>query len=289
MRIDEKILNEYLNYIKLNLKITTYRKNSLKFKKYIFAYFKGYLIKDLNVRNVCSWKMYINTFDFKYNYKANLFYILTSFFDFLEKFYNLPKNYARIEKNFHNDNNNIVGSYWTIDEFNRFIKQVDDKKLNILFRLLYFSGMRKGEVLALKWSDVDFTNKKIIINKNITKKRELISPKTSTSNRIISINESIVNDLFKIKSNIDEFIFDISFTTLTRKKDYYCDLANVKRIKIHEFRHSHAIYLYTNDIPLDEISRRLGHSKISITTDTYLRYLPRDENKVIELLNSTNL
>ena len=82
------------------------------------------------------------------------------------------------------------------------------------------------------------------------------------------------------------FIFNISFSQLKRKKDYYCDISGIKLIKIHEFRHSHAILLYQNSVPIDEISSRLGHSKISITTDIYLKYMPRNEKRVSNFLNT---
>ena len=89
------------------------------------------------------------------------------------------------------------------------------------------------------------------------------------------------------------FIFggndSISFTTLERKKNYYCKLAKVKQIKIHEFRHSHACLLFKNKIEIEDISYRLGHSSISMTMDTYLKYLPKNEKRVISTLNQLRL
>ena len=145
--------------------------------------------------------------------------------------------------------------------------------------------MRKGELLALKWEDIDFINKTISINKTITREHEIQMPKTHTSNRIISISDNLINELSKLKRD-SEFIFDISFTQLKRKKDYYCNLSGVKQIKIHEFRHSHACLLFTNKIEIEDISYRLGHSNISMTMSTYLKYLPRNEKRVVNLLNS---
>ena len=122
----------------------------------------------------------------------------------------------------------------------------------------------------------------------ITRTHKINAPKTRTSNRIISIDNILANELKEYMEdyNINNNLFEISFSTLKRKKDYYCDKAHVKRIKIHEFRHSHACLLFKNDVPIDEISYRLGHSRISITTDTYLKYLPKQEKRVISTLNS---
>ena len=84
----------------------------------------------------------------------------------------------------------------------------------------------------------------------------------------------------------NELIFSISFTQLKRIKDKYCKLANVKQIKIHEFRHSHACLLFQNNVEIENISNRLGHANISMTMNTYLKYLPKNEKRVIKLLDS---
>ena len=109
--------------------------------------------------------------------------------------------------------------------------------------------MRKGELLALTWNDINEYNNLIFINKTITKNHEIQTPKTKSSNRIIQINSNLMKELINIKPlNIydNELIFSISFTQLKRIKDKYCKLANVKQIKIHEFRHSHACLLFQN-------------------------------------------
>lgn len=69
-------------------------------------------------------------------------------------------------------------------------------------------------------------------------------------------------------------------------KNYYCKKANVKQITIHEFRHSHACLLFKNNVPIEDVSHRLGHSTISMTMDVYLKYLPHNEKRVISTLNS---
>lgn len=282
----ENALIEYFNYSKLNLKISTYVEQERKINKYILPFFKGKYINDIDLIDIINWKKTILDHNFKYNYNSFLYYSLTSIFDFLIKYYNVNKNYARIEGNFKNNDINNNGNIWSINEFNKFISVINNKKDILLFKMLYFTGLRKGELLALKWSDIDFINNTININKTITREHTILSPKTNSSNRIISIPINLINELYKLKPKNDEFIFKLSFTSLKRKKDNYCKLSNVKQIKLHEFRHSHACYLYLNGIDIKDISSRLGHSDIHTTMKIYLKNLPKDEKRVIKLLNS---
>lgn len=278
-------IEEYFKYSKTIYKKSNYYEQNRKILKHILPYFKDKNIYEIGISDIVSWKISIEKNNYSYNYKSYLYYALSSIFDFLVKYYNLDKNYARLEGNFKNNEINKNGNIWTIEEFNQFINSIDDDYYKILFKLLFFTGMRKGELLALKWEDIDFNNKTISINKTITRNHELQTPKTQTSNRIISISDNLINELSKLKHD-HEFIFYISFTQLKRKKDYYCNLSGVKQIKIHEFRHSHACLLFTNKIEIEDISYRLGHSNISMTMSTYLRYLPRNEKRVVNLLNS---
>lgn len=278
-------IEEYFKYSKIKLKKSNYEEQKRKILKHILPYFKDKNIYDINLVDIVSWKMYIEEQNYKYNYKSYLYYALVSIFDFFVKYYDIDKNYAKLEGNFKNKDIKQKGNIWTIDDFNIFINNVDDEFYKILFNFLYFTGMRKGELLALKWEDIDFKNKTIFINKTITRNHEIQTPKTNSSNRIISISNNLINDLKKLNHN-NEFIFNISFTQLERKKNYYCSIAGVKQIKIHEFRHSHACLLFQNKIEIEDISYRLGHSSISMTMSTYLKYLPRNEKRVVKLLNS---
>lgn len=283
----EDAINEYLEYVKLKRKKNTYLTIERKLNKHFNPFFKNIFIEDITVKDYLNWQLDINKQDFKYNHKSSLHYAVSGFYDYLSKFYGI-ENIARKVGNFKNNDVASDGNIWTIDEFKQFIKWVDDEYYKLLFELLYFTGLRKGEALALKWEDINFYTHTLSINKTITRTHELQTPKTRTSYRLITLDEYMINNLRKLyKNNNHDFIFkSITFTTLLRKKNKYCKLAGVKQIKIHEFRHSHACLLFMNDVPIDEISHRLGHSKISITTDTYLKYIPIKEKRVINTLNS---
>ena len=116
----------------------------------------------------------------------------------------------------------------------------------------------------------------IDINKTIDEHgtREIGTPKSINSYRKIKIDKKLYNHLIKYNSeNYDYFIFgglkSLAPTTINRYKEKACIKANLRKIKLHEFRHSHASLLINNNILIHEILKRLGHSDISITLNTY--------------------
>lgn len=283
----EEATENYLKFVKLKKKKNTYLTIERRFRKHIEPFFNNIFIEDIKANDYLKWQLEIDKLEFKYNYKSSLHYTFTDFYNYCSLFYNVD-NIAKKVGNFKNNDVIEEGNIWTIQEFNTFISVVDDEYYKILFELLYFTGMRKGEVLALTWKDINFYTNTLTINKTITRNHELQTPKTKSSNRIITLDDYIIENLknlYKFKTN--DLIFEhITFSNLLRKKNYYCKLSGVKQIKIHEFRHSHACLLFINNVPIDEISHRLGHSKISITTDIYLKYIPTKEKRVISTLNS---
>lgn len=172
----------------------------------------------------------------------------------------------------------------------------------MFFRLLYFTGIRLGEALALTWKD--FSGNDICINKSLSKvykenERVINPPKTPNSNRFIQLDDNTKKELLTLKEKalhtynykIDNlFIFGgikpLSRTTLKRYKDKYSKLANVPNIKFHNFRHSHATLLSSGNIPPSAISSRLGHSDINVTFKTYTHLFKNDEVKSLNFLNS---
>ena len=77
----------------------------------------------------------------------------------------------------------------------------------------------------------------------------------------------------------------LSPSTIGRKKSKYCEKANVKKIRIHDFRHSHASLLLSKNVPITVISKRLGHSDIDLTLNIYSHMIPKDEDKAVNILN----
>lgn len=180
----------------------------------------------------------------------------------------------------------------TEDQFKFFIKEFENNVvLYALYTVLFYQGLRQGEALALTYNDIDFTNKKMKINKTYTGKINsayktqdyyITSPKTKNSNRIIPIHKNALEALKMLLAyykQFDEFknswfvfggAYPMSETTITLNKDKAFAKTGIDRITIHQFRHSCASYLFDHGADPVSVQHFLGHSKLSTTMDIYV-------------------
>jgi len=297
-----ELWDNYNSYIKLKLKKQSYRKIASKFKNHIIPYFSKYRIDKINSRIYTDWQIKIEQNGYSYKYLSSLHGAMVTILNYGIKFYDLEYNIASKVGNF--SKKNIKPSrvdFWTYEEFKKFIDCVEEIDYNTFYKTLFFTGMRQGEALALTWKDIQ--DGYIDIYKTIAKEKEdekhiINTPKTKSSIRKIRIDNNLINDLNNLKEHYkriidfsdDWFVFGgiepLSPTTIGRKKDNYCVKAGVKKIRIHDFRHSHASLLLSKNVPITVISERLGHSDINMTLNTYSHMIPKDEDKAIYALET---
>lgn len=201
--------------------------------------------------------------------------------------------------------------YYTADEFKKFIeeaKKIYQKKndlrtggLYIFFLLAYYTGMRKGEINALRWSDIE-DERYIWVRRSIAQKLKGESwvetpPKNQSSVRRIQMPEILLGALSEHKESQEragrwsEALFicggpaPIPDTAIENANKLYGQLAGVKHITIYEFRHSHASLLCNAGVNIKEIARRLGHSNVEITLKTYSHLYQKEEERAVAVLN----
>ena len=198
---------------------------------------------------------------------------------------------------------------WSIDEVNNFLKASKRERQYLAFILAVYTGMRRGEILGLKWSDIDFENKRIRVNRSLsytTKRGYLFTAlKTKKSKRQIPITEKVLNELRRHKSIQEEWkklvgdlyqdqdlIICTNYGTeqnpqnLIRTMKRIIKAANVRSIRFHDIRHTHASILIAKGVDIVNISARLGHANPKITLEFYAHLLPDSTSEVAEVFHS---
>ncbi len=289
------VYDDYIVYARQHQKEQSFTTLKYKFDLYVLPYFKDKYLEDITSKNILEWKDYILSFNYSNNQNKSLYYILSGFFEYCKTFYNFDKSIFSNVGCFKTKYETNKYDFYTLKEFKSFIKCVDDEIYKQFFNLLFFTGLRPGEAMALQFKDLH--NGYISINKTISShgKRNIGTPKSVTSKRDVKLDKVLEKDLLKLKRlyipyNDDLFIFGgtkpLSPTTINRRKKKACEKAKLREITLHQFRHSHATLLIKNGIMINEVSRRLGHSKTSVTLDIYSHTDLTQEKRVFKILNS---
>lgn len=202
------------------------------------------------------------------------------------------------------------GNFLTKEELKEFLKLAQTATLSYFFPLVHlmsYTGLRQGEALALKWSDIDFENKKITVDKTATRikeKQTLQTPKTKNSKRVISIDPTTLSILKSWKKDQIKIYFkngkhfegDDNFIFTNERGDWVhihnfiryfkCFIADhkLKPITPHGLRHTHASLLFSAGVEPKNISDRLGHSTVQITLDLYTHITEEQRTDTVEKL-----
>lgn len=189
----------------------------------------------------------------------------------------------------------------TLDEIDLILKQTKGHIRNFL-GIAFFTGARSGEILALKWEDIDFVTDTISINKTIAE-GYINSPKTNSSNRDI---EMLPEAKKFLKAQQLETGLKNSFVFLNKRDEYYGSNTHfydhfqklLKRLgleqrSLHNTRHTFASMMLNNNIDSLWVSNTLGHENLNITLSIYTHYMPKKQKMVIDFLekrykNGTN-
>lgn len=202
------------------------------------------------------------------------------------------------------------GNFLTKEELREFLKLAQTAALSYfspLVHLMSYTGLRQGEALALKWSDIDFENKKITVDKTaarIKEKQTLQTPKTKNSKRVISIDPTTLSILKSWKKDQIKIYFkngkhfegDDNFIFTNQRGDWvhihnfipyfkrFVTDHKLKPITPHGLRHTHASLLFSAGVEPKNISDRLGHSTVQITLDLYTHITEEQRTDTVEKL-----
>jgi integrase len=291
------LVENYMEDMSHRLKPTTMgnKKNIIDTK--VLPYFKNLKICDIDALKIRKWQNeMISSKDddgnpFSQTYLKTINNQMSAIMNYAVRHYHLRSNPCRTAGSMGKSKAGKM-LFWTHDQYNAFIATEKKSAYKLAFDILFYSGIREGELLALTPSDV-LDSKKLSINKNfatVDSTDLVLIPKTSKSFRDVPIPDFLYNDINDYILRLggiqpEDRIFYFKKTALQKEIKRGAKEAGVPLIRVHDLRHSHASLLINMDVSIFEISERLGHESVKTTMDIYAHLYPEKERQLIDKLN----
>lgn len=268
--------------------------------------------KDYSIEHFEAWKKKLNSKpNLSTAYKNDLLKFWRSILNYGMKWYGFDfMPVYRKMTNFNNPNElKKEMDFYTFEEFKQFISNIDDLRWICFFETLYYCGLRRGEARGLTWDNIDFKNKRLSVTKQVISMGEnsktwyIGNPKTKDSYRIIPMCDLLVEHLQEYYNEVSKyrnfhnkfFVFGegagvepFSPSTARYQKRKYAELAGLKEIRLHDFRHSCASLLINSGANVTMVAKYLGHSKIDETLNTYSHMFQSALDNVLNIINTLN-
>lgn len=304
------VFNKWLEYKLKKVKITTWYKIEKALKKHILEYFKSYKLHCIKEKDINSFSYELKNKKLSIRYINRILGYLQEILSYASVNYGYNIKISNNITKFRDDSpkENLKDSetnFLTLDEFEKLIINTDDEYYELIYTFFYKTGIRLGEFLSLKWKDVDFINKTIKINKSLSKDCPqkgtiIVKPKTNNSIRLVDIDDELTTMLLKYQEtqkkiygyNENWFIFggikEMSPTTMRRYLAKHLKKANIKKITIHGFRHSHVSLLINLGCDSRDVAERIGDT-VQVVEKTYYHMFPKKKKETVTKLNLLKL
>ena len=265
-------------------------------------------LTDFNINHFDKWKKIMNKKDIANSYKNDILKFLKAILNFGTKYYNF--NFTSVYNKMTNftDPNEIPKEmeFYTFDEFKKFISCEDNLKYKCLFETLYYCGLRNGEMRAITWEDIDFNKGELRVNKQIptrisSRDWKFTTTKTKKSTRNVPICKELLEHLKELYDNESKynnfnkkwFVFGNASVPIVadnpnERQKVICKKANIKKIRIHDFRHSCASFLINHGASIVLVARYLGHTKIEETLNTYSHMYNSELDNLVNKFDEEN-
>lgn len=312
-----QLYDEYVRAISSEVRESTITGNKRIFECYVLESLGQTPVKKLTAPVLQNWKNEIEEIrttkgkPLSLRYKQNIYSIFRAVLNWGIKMDYLSQNILVKVGNFKSgivsEKRNV--DFYTAEEYKLFSNAGKEEAIKgntlrdwdyyIFFAIAFYTGLRKGEIHALKWSDIN--GNILSVSRSITQKMKGADretpPKNRSSIRTLQIPLPLIELLNEHKARYrafrgfsDDFricggLRPLRDTSLENKNQLFAKLAEIKKIRIHDFRHSHVSLLANEGINIQEIARRLGHSDIEMTWNTYSHLYPREEERAVEILN----
>lgn len=290
-----ELIEAYLADCKIRIRASTYLNKKRSLNKYVKPYLGDIKLIDLSPARLRKWQNMLlsskktNGKKIKKSSANSVQLHFTAMLNYAVKYYNLQKNPLTTVGSIGAHLNSI--NFWEESEFRSAIEFVSTDEYKTTFYILFFSGMRVGELKALDLDDIDFATNRINISKSYSPAaKKITEPKTPNSIRSI-VMPAAVMDIVKSYTDSLPFIPSPLFPKTGRaigdQLRKIAKLAGVKKIRVHDLRHSHVSYLIHHNIPITAISKRVGHKNPSITLKIYSHMYKESDNDISQIMDKT--
>lgn len=287
----EALYAVYLEDINTRLKESTVSVKKRCIEHNVVPYFKDKPINEIMPGDVRKWQNMLIERGLKPTTLRTINNQLNAILNFAVKYYGLAKNPCSVT--------GLIGKshadkmdFWTHEEFKTFIACADNIRHRVFFNVLYYTGLRCGEALALTPADIDLEKHLISVTKTYhrMKGKDLITPpKTPNSVRSVPIPaflcdmlQDYINRIYGIKNS--DRLFPLNNKALDQPLRRICDRSGVKRIRVHDIRHSHVSLLIDLGFPAMLIAERIGDT-VDLVNTTYGHLYPNRHEEVADRLD----
>ena len=279
-------VQEYLEDKEERLKPTTMIGKRLMIEKKILPYFEKLKLSDITPIIIRKWQNELKRYrdedgkPYSPTYLRTIHSQMSAMMNYAVKYYQLSSNPC-IAAGPMGDATAEKFDIWTREEYEHFLTFVKKERFRCAFNILFYTGMREGELLALTPEDIPEDRAVINVNKNyaVVEGRELLlTPKTKRSQRVITIHEQLHRQIREYIDGLclkpDERIFFFKKSGLLSEFKRRTAESGNTPIRLHYLRHSHASMLIEMGVPIGAISERLGHESPDITLRVYAHLYP---------------
>ncbi len=292
------LVENYMEDMRHRLRETTIITKEHMIRTKLLPYFENQKLCDIDTVKIRKWQNTLlemrgsNNEPYRETYLRSIHNQLSAILNYAVKHYGLTSNPCHAAGNIGKDHAEEM-NIWTKEQFELFLQTVKTTRMRIGFEILFYSGIREGELLAL--APEDFSSPNLLkIRKNYAKikgEEMLTAPKTPKGNRSITIPVSLFSEVQDYIAKLygigpEDRIFEFAKSALYKAITNGADQAGLPRIRVHDLRHSNASMLINMGVDIMEISRRLGHESTKTTWDTYGHLYPDKENELAKMLES---
>lgn len=297
-----------------NRKISYISTQKNNYERHIKPYFKDTNLNKLSYEHIFEFREHLKTKSKKQNSNSTLSSnTVNKIMILLKKIFDTGVRKSLIDKNPVDNLRKLpiskpTISFWSVEEFKEFRKLItnDEISYDLFFTIAFFTGMRMGEILALNWYDVNLITSTIHVTKTayfVNNVNHINSTKTRAGTRLITINNKLTvmltdwkekqEDLLKEFTKDTESLQIIQSTPIAitknmvdkKFKQILSRNNNLKKIRIHDLRHSHASLLINQGEDYLVVKERLGHASITTTIDTYSHLYPSKQKNLANKLD----